>query len=138
MKTNGQVPGSDAPGSGGALTKSVALVLWAMLEEECSRFIELYIGESGLGHTLGRTHINSSDLPPDHYSFDKVDGDPDLLHFYSNVTRDTKAPIPFHSSGAAGDSEGRSGAEVACCAVEPCVFTPQLDLDSIAGSWARH
>jgi len=82
-------------GFGGALTESSALVFWALSEDARSRFLEMYYGESGLGYTFGRTHINSCDFSPDYYSFDEVDGDHDLLHFDSNVTHDQMVLMPF-------------------------------------------
>jgi len=82
-------------GFGGAFTESAALVLQRLSPELRARVLEGYFGPDGLGYTLGRVHINSCDFSTENYAFDNVDGDLNLTYFDTNVTRDTKALIPF-------------------------------------------
>jgi glucosylceramidase len=48
---------------------------------------------SGIGYSMGRTHINSCDFALGNYAYDDVDGDFDLQHF--SIEHDRSAIIPM-------------------------------------------
>jgi glucosylceramidase len=50
--------------------------------------MELLFGETGLGYSLGRVHINSCDFSVESYTFDDVDGDFELDEFDVGVHHD--------------------------------------------------
>lgn len=78
-------------GFGGAFTEAAALNFNSLSEEGQSAVIELLFGKSGLGYTLGRTHINSCDFSVQSYSHDDTDGDFTLEEFDTVVTHDLES-----------------------------------------------
>jgi len=82
-------------GFGGAFTEAAALVFSSMPAAQRHQILEMYFGETGIGYTMGRTHINSCDFSPENYAFNNVDGDFDLEHFDTGVTHDTQTMIPL-------------------------------------------
>ena len=55
-------------GFGGAFTEAAAYCYQKLPAEKRREFMECYFGKSGLGYTLGRTHIGSCDFSLGHYS----------------------------------------------------------------------
>ena len=77
-------------GFGAAFTEAASLNYQSLSEKGKETMMELFFGESGLGYTLGRVHINSCDFSVASYSFDTVDGDFDLEYFDMDVTHDSQ------------------------------------------------
>lgn len=82
-------------GFGGAFTESAAVNFYKLPKDVRERMIEAYFGESGIGLTMGRIHINSCDFSLDSYNFDHVPNDYHLEHFDTNVTHDELHVLPF-------------------------------------------
>lgn len=78
-------------GFGGAFTEAAALNFHSLSKEGQSAVIELLFGKTGLGYTLGRTHINSCDFSVNSYSHDDTDGDFTLEDFDTEVTHDLES-----------------------------------------------
>lgn len=78
-------------GFGGAFTEAAALNLKSLSKAGQDAVIELLFGKSGLGYTLGRTHINSCDFSVESYSHDDTDGDFTLEDFDTEVTHDVES-----------------------------------------------
>ena len=80
-------------GFGGAFTEASACNYSLMDDETKKSFIKAYFDkESGIGYTLGRSHINSCDFSIDMYT-NVAEGDKTLESF--NIERDKKYIIPF-------------------------------------------
>ena len=78
-------------GFGGAFTESAALNFNSLSQQGRDAAIELLFGKSGLGYTMGRTHINSCDFSVESYSHDDVDGDFELKEFDVEVSHDLES-----------------------------------------------
>jgi glucosylceramidase len=80
-------------GIGAALTDASAETFYKLPKEKQKEFMTAYFDkEKGIGYTLARTHIQSSDFSSESYSYIK-DGDKDLKTF--DVSHDKKYRIPF-------------------------------------------
>jgi hypothetical protein len=77
-------------GFGGAFTEAAALNYNSLSQKGKDTVMELLFGETGLGYSLGRVHINSVDFSVESYSFDETDGDFDLEDFDVGVHHDVK------------------------------------------------
>ena len=82
-------------GFGGAFTDAASITFSTLNEDLQQQILELYWGESGIGYTTGRVHMNSCDFSLYTYNFDDVVNDTNLIFFDSNVTHDTITMIPF-------------------------------------------
>ena len=81
-------------GFGGSFTESTAYTLSKMSPDKRAEVLKAYFDpEGGIGYTLCRTHINSSDFSLGNYAYDDVDGDFELQHF--DISRDRKWLIPL-------------------------------------------
>jgi len=89
------VTDQDIIGFGGALTDAAASLFSKVSPELQEEVLEKYYGESGLGYTIGRVHINSCDFSSGDYAFDDVPGDWSLDHFDHGLTHDKKEIIPL-------------------------------------------
>jgi glucosylceramidase len=78
-------------GFGGAFTEAAALNYNSLPEKAKDAAMELLFGETGLGYSLGRVHINSCDFSVESYSFDDVDGDFKLHAFDTGVNHDVRS-----------------------------------------------
>lgn len=78
-------------GFGGAFTEAAALNFNSLSKDGQAAVIELLFGKSGLGYTLGRTHINSCDFCVQSYSFDDTEDDFMLEDFDTEVTHDLES-----------------------------------------------
>ena len=78
-------------GFGGAFTEAAALNFNSLSQQGQDAVIELLFGKTGLGYTLGRTHINSCDFSVESYSHDDTDGDFTLEDFDTEVTHDLES-----------------------------------------------
>ncbi len=78
-------------GFGGAFTEASALNFHSLSEAGQEAAMELLFGETGLGYSMGRVHMNSCDFCVKSYSFDDEDGDFQLEHFDSNVSHDVES-----------------------------------------------
>ena len=91
-------------GFGGAFTESAAYNLNKVSEDNQRKIITAYFNkESGLGYTLGRTHIHSCDFSLGNYTYIE-DGDESLSTF--SIEREKKFVTPFIKKAAeeAGES----------------------------------
>lgn len=80
-------------GIGGALTDASAETFYKLPKAKQEEILNAYYNKkSGIGYSLGRTHIQSSDFSSDTYSY-IADGDKDLKTF--NIDHDRKFRIPF-------------------------------------------
>ncbi|WP_461451751.1 glycoside hydrolase family 30 protein [Mucilaginibacter sp.] len=80
-------------GIGGALTDASAETFYKLPKAKQDEILNAYYNKTtGIGYTLGRTHIQSSDFSSETYSYVK-DGDKDLKTF--NIDHDRKYRIPF-------------------------------------------
>jgi glucosylceramidase len=80
-------------GIGGALTDAAAETFYKLPEEKRRELLRAYFDpQSGIGYTLGRTHINSCDFSSASYTY-VADGDQELKSF--NIAPDLKYRIPF-------------------------------------------
>lgn len=82
-------------GFGGALTEAAAINFYKLPVDVQDKVTEMYYGETGIGYSLGRIHINSCDFGLGPYSFDDVKDDYKLEHFDYGVTHDTHIILPF-------------------------------------------
>lgn len=80
-------------GLGVAITPSSCYELSLMEKEERKKLLHHLYSENGLGISLGRICIASSDYSPEIYSYDDVADDTALLHF--SVKRDERYIIPI-------------------------------------------
>jgi len=80
-------------GIGGALTDASAETFYKLPKAKQDEILNAYYNKTtGIGYTLGRTHIQSSDFSSESYSYVQ-DGDKDLKTF--NIDHDRKYRIPF-------------------------------------------
>ncbi|NCD71187.1 glycoside hydrolase family 30 protein [Mucilaginibacter agri] len=80
-------------GIGGALTDASAETFYKLPKDKQKELMTAYFDKTnGIGYTMGRTHIQSSDFSSDSYSY-IADGDADLKTF--SVAHDEKYRIPF-------------------------------------------
>ena len=80
-------------GIGGALTDASAETFYKLPKAKQAEILNAYYNtKTGIGYTLGRTHIQSSDFSSDTYSY-IADGDKSLKTF--NIDHDRKYRIPF-------------------------------------------
>ena len=81
-------------GFGGAFTEAAAVTLQKLSPEKQVDVMKAYFDpQTGLGYTMGRTHINSCDFALGNYAYDEVDGDFDLKHF--SIEHDRSAILPM-------------------------------------------
>ncbi|OKS87607.1 glycoside hydrolase family 30 protein [Mucilaginibacter polytrichastri] len=80
-------------GIGGALTDASAETFYKLPKDKQKELMTAYFDKTkGIGYTMGRTHIQSSDFSSESYSYIK-EGDAELKTF--NVDHDKKYRIPF-------------------------------------------
>jgi glucosylceramidase len=80
-------------GIGGALTDASAETFYKLAKDKQQEILNAYYNtQTGIGYTLGRTHIQSCDFSSDTYSY-VADNDASLKTF--NITHDLKYRIPF-------------------------------------------
>ena len=90
-------------GFGGALTESSAWVLAQLPPERRLEVIRRYYDpKDGIGYTLARTHLNSSDFSVNMWALDEVSGDYDLHHFTLEPMRRWLMPLLQDARRAAG------------------------------------
>ena len=82
-------------GFGGAFTEAAANNFYKLPSSAQDKVMELYFGESGIGYSLGRVHINSCDFSLQSYCFDNVTNDFDLVFFDTEVTHDNAEMLPM-------------------------------------------
>lgn len=81
-------------GFGGAFTEAAAVTLHKMSAENQAEILNAYFNpQTGIGYSLGRTHINSCDFALGNYAYSEVDGDVDLQHF--SIDHDREHIIPM-------------------------------------------
>jgi O-Glycosyl hydrolase len=80
-------------GFGAALTESAGYTLARMSKEKQQEVIEAYYGESGIGYTLGRIHMDSCDFSINNYCAVVRADDPEFQDF--NLERDAKYVQPL-------------------------------------------
>jgi len=81
-------------GFGGAFTEAAAVTWQKLPPEKQAEVMGAYFDpESGLGYSMGRTHINSCDFSLGNYAYDEVDGDFALKHF--SIERERSAILPM-------------------------------------------
>ena len=81
-------------GFGGAITESVGYTLSRVPEALQSEALKAYFDpQSGIGYTVIRTHMNSSDFSLENWSCDDVAGDVELKNF--NLDRTNKYITPY-------------------------------------------
>lgn len=81
-------------GIGGAFTESAGYVLSQVSESEQEKILKNYFDpELGLGYSLGRTHMNSSDFSLGNWACCEKDGDTELKSF--NLDRTKKYILPM-------------------------------------------
>lgn len=88
-----EIVGDNFLGFGVAITGSSCYNLSQMPQAERMAFLQRVYGENGLGLTVGRLSIGSSDYSPELYSYDDVDGDVALQYF--SIERDKAYVIPI-------------------------------------------
>lgn len=80
-------------GFGGAFTEAAAYTLAQIPDEDRKRVIESYFNKNtGLGYTLGRTHIHSCDFALENYTYVE-ENDVELKTF--SIERERKYVLPF-------------------------------------------
>jgi len=75
-------------GFGGAFTEATALNFMTLDSSGRNAVLDLLFGETGLGYSVGRVHMNSCDFSPGSYDFDNVTDDFELDHFDMTVEHD--------------------------------------------------
>lgn len=81
-------------GFGGAFTEASAVTLQKLTPEKQAEVMKAYFDpKTGLGYTMGRTHINSCDFSLGNYAYDEVDGDLELKHF--SIEHERAAILPM-------------------------------------------
>jgi glucosylceramidase len=90
-------------GFGGALTESSG---WVLEQLPADRRLEVlrryYDPKEGIGYTLARTHINSSDFSLGSWALDPVPGDTKLAHFSLDPMRKWVLPLIHDAQSIAG------------------------------------
>ncbi len=90
-------------GFGGSLTESSAWVLAQLPAEKRTEILRRYFdAEIGLGYTLTRTHINSSDFSLNIWTLNDTPGDYDLLNFTLEPMRRWLMPLIHDARAIAG------------------------------------
>ncbi len=80
-------------GIGGALTDAAAETFYKLPAAKQQEILRAYFDpQTGIGYTLGRTHINSCDFSSESYTYVK-DGDRQLDSF--DIAHDLKYRVPF-------------------------------------------
>ena len=80
-------------GIGGALTDASAETFYKLPKDKQQEILRAYYDpQSGIGYSLGRTHIHSCDFSSESYTYVK-DGDKELKSF--DIAHDLKYRIPF-------------------------------------------
>ena len=80
-------------GIGGALTDAAAETFYKLPKEKQQELLHAYFDpESGIGYSLGRTHINSCDFSSESYTY-VMEGDRELKSF--DISHDQRFRIPF-------------------------------------------
>lgn len=80
-------------GIGGALTDASAETFYKLPKDKQQEILRAYYDpQSGIGYSLGRTHIHSCDFSSESYTYVK-DGDKELKSF--DIAHDLKCRIPF-------------------------------------------
>lgn len=87
------IASDDFLGFGVAITGSSCYNLAQMPRAKRDAFLQNVYGKNGLGLSVGRISVGSSDYSPELYSYDDVDGDVELKHF--SVERDKAYIIPM-------------------------------------------
>jgi glucosylceramidase len=80
-------------GLGVAITGSSCYNLWQMDKDGRHALLQSIYGKDGLGLSIGRLTVGSSDYSAELYSYDDVEGDVELKHF--SVQRDEAYIIPM-------------------------------------------
>lgn len=80
-------------GFGGAFTEAAGSVLGKMPEEQREAVLQAYFSKTGLGYTLGRTHIDSCDFSLGNYSAVTDPTDTDFATM--NLARDEQYILPY-------------------------------------------
>ncbi|MFA5525420.1 MAG: glycoside hydrolase family 30 protein [Acholeplasmataceae bacterium] len=92
VKVNPQITYQTHIGFGGAFTESAAYTWSHLPKDKQQQIIDAYFSPSGLGYTMGRTHINSSDFSLGHYTYVK-DMDIKLQSF--DISREDLYVVPM-------------------------------------------
>ena len=91
-------------GIGGALTDAAAETFYKLPRDKQRELLRAYFDpDSGIGYSLGRTHINSCDFSSETYTYVK-DGDKELNTF--DIAHDLKYRIPFTKEALAAAGKG--------------------------------
>ena len=81
-------------GFGGAFTDAAAETFYKLSAATRNEILSAYFSvDTGIGYTLGRTHINSCDFSSESYAYSEVDDDVRLAHF--DIGHDRRNRIPF-------------------------------------------
>lgn len=80
-------------GFGGAFTDSAGYMFSQMSEETKQKLIDAYYGDDGIGYTLGRMHLDSSDFSLEHYEAIADEKDREMRTF--SLRRTQKYIIPL-------------------------------------------
>ncbi|WP_310602038.1 glycoside hydrolase family 30 protein [Anaerosporobacter sp.] len=80
-------------GFGGAFTEAAGYTVSKLSEEKQKEIAEAYFGESGIGYSLARTHINSCDFALGNYAYVEDETDTKLETFTRE--RDYQYIVPF-------------------------------------------
>ncbi|WP_422861490.1 glycoside hydrolase family 30 protein [Flagellimonas sp. W118] len=91
-------------GFGGSFTEASASLLNKLSEENRTKIIDAYFGESGAQYSLTRTHMNSCDFSLSNYSYAPIEGDLQLEHF--SIQEDQDDIIPFIKEAMATSKDG--------------------------------
>lgn len=93
-------------GFGGCMTDTSAYNTMELMSEDVRRqLIAAYWGDSGLGYTISRLHINSPDYAFSSYNYDNVSDDFSLAHFDANLTYDKQRVLPMAALAVAVSAE---------------------------------
>ena len=88
------ITGQTIDGFGGAVTEASAVTLAKLSAANQKKIIDAYYHPAkGIGYTLARAHINSSDFSCGNYAYVEQDGDFALKTF--DISRDKEAIIPM-------------------------------------------
>lgn len=91
-------------GFGGAFTEASGYNVSKLSKNLMDEIVEAYFGETGIGYTLGRTHINSCDFALGNYAYVESPEDCELLTF--NRERDQQYIVPFIQKAQAVSANG--------------------------------
>lgn len=80
-------------GFGGAFTEATGYNVSKLSKENAKAIAEAYYGDTGIGYTLGRTHINSCDFGLGNYAYIEDPTDTQMETF--NRDRDREYVVPF-------------------------------------------